>query len=114
MPNAHNGYYDTMLELGYIGLAFLLIFLGTTLHVIGRVAERDLRRAWFLLSVALFIMIYNFLETLWLRAFDLSWVIFVIVAVEAARHWQPSQLKAPAYRSKPVGSVGPRQLRSAR
>ncbi len=27
MPNAHNGYYDTMLELGYVGLAFLLVFL---------------------------------------------------------------------------------------
>jgi hypothetical protein len=27
MPNAHNGYYDTMLEMGYIGYALLLTFI---------------------------------------------------------------------------------------
>jgi len=111
MPNAHNGYYDTMLELGYIGLAFLVIFLVTTLHAIGRVAERDNKRAWLLLSVALFIIIYNFLETLWLRAFDMSWVVFVIVAVEAARYSQPSQLKAAAQRSRLARSVSPGRFR---
>jgi exopolysaccharide production protein ExoQ len=111
MPNAHNGYYDTMLELGYIGLAFLLIFLFTTLHVIGRVAERDYGRAWLLLSIALFIMIYNFLETLWLRAFDMSWVMFVIVAVEAARYWRPPPMQGAAYRSRPARSASPRRLR---
>ena len=112
MPNAHNGYYDTMLELGYVGLVFLIIFLTTTLHVIGRVAQRDQRRAWLLLSIALFVIIYNFLETLWLRAFDVSWVVFVIVAVEAARHWQPTPLEAPVYGPSPARSVGPGGLRS--
>src|SRR6202043_235293 len=34
MPNAHNGYYDAMLELGYVGLALLVTFLVTTVHVI--------------------------------------------------------------------------------
>ena len=95
MPNAHNGYYDTMLELGYVGLALLVIFLVTSLHVIGRVADHDYSRAWLLLSVALFIIIYNSLETLWLRAFDMSWVVFVIVVAEATRYWQPLPLKAP-------------------
>jgi exopolysaccharide production protein ExoQ len=111
MPNAHNGYYDTMLELGYVGLAFLLIFLVASLHVIGRVAEHDYKRAWILLSVALFIIIYNSLETFWLRAFETPWVVFVIVSVEAARYWQPSLLKAPASRSRPARSVGPGRLR---
>jgi O-antigen ligase len=111
MPNAHNGYYDTLLELGYVGLAFLLVFLVANLHVIGRVVERDARRGWFLLSVALFIIIYNGLETLWLRAFDMSWVVFVIIAVEAARHWQPSFPRMPAYRSSPASSVNPGRLR---
>ena len=111
MPNAHNGYYDTMLELGYVGRAFLLIFLVASLHVIGRVAEHDYKRAWILLSVALFIIIYNSLETFWLRAFETPWVVFVIVSVEAARYWQPSLLKAPASRSRPARSVGPGRLR---
>jgi O-antigen ligase len=111
MPNAHNGYYDTLLELGYVGLAFLVVFLVANLHVIGRVAERDAKRGWFLLSVALFIIIYNGLETLWLRAFDMSWVVFVIIAVEAARHWHPSLPRMPAYRSSPARSVNPGRLR---
>src|SRR5262249_24977342 len=45
MPNAHNGYNDTMLELGYVGYALLVVFLIATLHAIGRVADRDPSRA---------------------------------------------------------------------
>ena len=63
MPNAHNGYYDTMLEMGYVGLALLVIFIIATLHAIGRVADRDPARAWLVLSLALFIILYNFLES---------------------------------------------------
>ena len=113
MPNAHNGYYDTMLELGYVGLAFLIIFLITTLHAIGRVAARDYRRAWLLLSIALFVMIYNFFETFWLRAFETPWVIFVIVAVEAARYAQPALLNLSAHRPGPSRSVMRGRLRGA-
>ena len=113
MPNAHNGYYDTILELGYVGLAFLVIFLVATLHAIGRVAERDHRRAWLLLSLALFAMIYNFLETFWLRAFETPWVVFVIVAVEAARYAQPALLNLPARRSGPARPVIRGRVRGA-
>ncbi|MGY3451452.1 O-antigen ligase family protein [Bradyrhizobium sp. USDA 4353] len=106
MPNSHNGYYDTMLELGYVGLALLLAFLATTVHVIGRVMTHDHKRAWILLSVALFVMFYNFLETLWLRAFDVSWVVFVLVAVEAARYWRRSPLTMPSRQSASRRSAG--------
>ena len=68
MPNAHNGYIDTKLEMGYIGLAFLLAFLLATLHAVGRVADRDPTRARLVLSLALFIILYNFFESLWMRA----------------------------------------------
>ncbi len=57
MPNAHNGYYDTMLEMGYVGLAFLLAFILATLHAVGRVADRDPGRALLLLSLALFVIL---------------------------------------------------------
>ncbi|MGC2774787.1 MAG: O-antigen ligase family protein [Bradyrhizobium sp.] len=105
MPNSHNGYYDAILELGYVGLAFLVVFLVATVHVIGRVMDYDYKRAWILLSVALFVMIYNFLETLWLRAFDVSWVVFVLVTVEAARYWRRSQLSMPTYQPAPTRPV---------
>jgi O-antigen ligase len=89
MPNAHNGYYDTMLEMGYVGYALLLAFIITTLHAIGRVAGRDPTRAWLLLSPALYVIVHNGLGSTWMRAFDLMWVVFAIVAVEAARQLQP-------------------------
>ena len=76
MPNAHNGYYDTMLEMGYVGLALLVTFIIATLHAIGRVADRDPARAWLVLSLALFIIFYNFLESLWMRGFEFLWVVF--------------------------------------
>jgi exopolysaccharide production protein ExoQ len=87
MPNAHNGYYDTMLEMGYVGLALLVTFITATLHAIGRVADLDLRRGWLVLSLALFVIIYNFLESEWMRGFDFLWVVFAIAAAEIGRYW---------------------------
>ena len=103
MPNAHNGYYDTQLELGYVGLAFLLVFIVATLHAVGRVADRDLRRAQLLLSLALFFILWNFFESLWMRSFEFLWVTFLIVAAEIGRYWRPFPPRRAAY-----GSTGQR------
>jgi exopolysaccharide production protein ExoQ len=108
MPNAHNGYYDTMLEFGYAGYALLLIFVVATLHAIGRVANRDSARAWLLLSLALYVIIHNGLESTWMRAYDLMWVVFVMVAAEIARQWQLSSLKGMAYGRSPLRTAAVR------
>jgi exopolysaccharide production protein ExoQ len=100
MPNAHNGYLDTMLEMGVVGFAFLIIFLSATLHAIGRVVDRDPARAWLLLSLALFVIFCNLLESLWMRGFEFLWVIFVMAAGEAARYWQPLPPITAGYRPK--------------
>ena len=100
MPNAHNGYYDTMLEMGYVGVVFLVVFIIATLHAIGRVADRNLARARLLLSLALFIIMWNYFESLWMRGFEFLWVVFVIVAAEIGRYWQPFPLR----RSRPRGA----------
>jgi len=87
MPSAHNGYLDTKLELGYVGLSILVIFIFATLHAIGHVAGRDTRRAWLLLSLALFIILTNFVESSWMRGMDILWLTFLFVAAEIARYW---------------------------
>jgi len=107
MPNAHNGYYDTMLETGYIGLALLLGFIIATLHAIGRIADRDPKRAWHLLSMALLIIIWNFLESLWMRGFEFLWVVFLIVAADIARYWRPVPLRTALRRSVSSKPGGP-------
>jgi exopolysaccharide production protein ExoQ len=98
MPNAHNGYYDTTLEMGRIGLAFLYVFIIATLHGIGRVADRDLARARHLLSLVLFFVMWNYFESLWMRGFEFLWVMFLILAAEIARYWRIAPLSAAAYR----------------
>ena len=87
MPNAHNGYVDTKLELGYIGFFLLIIFITATIHAIGRINVHFPRRAWLLLSLALFVIFYNFLESIWMRGYEFLWVLFLIVAADAARYW---------------------------
>jgi exopolysaccharide production protein ExoQ len=110
MPNAHNGYYDTTLELGHIGLTLLLVFLLATLHAIGRVADRDPARARLLLSLALFIICYNYFESLWMRGYEFLWVMFVFVAAEIGRYWQPLPLRRAAVRSGSRKAGGSRPL----
>jgi len=100
MPNAHNGYYDTMLEMGYVGLAFLVVFIIATLHAIGRVADRDPTRAWLVLSLALFMILYNYFESYWMRGFEFLWVVFVIVAAEIGRYSRPLPLTRVGYRPR--------------
>jgi exopolysaccharide production protein ExoQ len=100
MPNAHNGYIDTKLEMGYIGLAFLLAFIIATLHAIGRVADRDPARARLVLSLVLFIILYNFFESLWMRGFEFLWVVFVIVAAEIGRYWRPFPVRSAGYKPR--------------
>ena len=107
MPNAHNGYYDTILELGYVGFVLLLAFLTTTLHRAGQVVDRDARRGWALLSLGLFIMIYNGLESTWMRGFEFMWVVFLIIAAETVRSTQPARVAA---RKGGQLSVGARRL----
>src|ERR1700730_13994550 len=107
MPNAHNGYYATILGMGYAGLAFLLVFIIATLHAIGRVADRDPARAQLVLSLALFIILYNFFESLWMRGFECLWVVFVIVAAEIGRYCRPFPLRRAVFMSRHKGAGSP-------
>jgi O-antigen ligase len=102
MPNAHSGYYDTLLELGYVGFGLLLIFLATTVHAIGRVADRDPKRGWIILSVAFFIIATNGLESSWMRDFEVLWVVFLILTVETARYWQRTSHGSPLRDARPL------------
>jgi hypothetical protein len=82
MPHAHNGYLDTMLETGFVGLVILLLFILATVHGIGRIAGREPRRAWLSLTLALFIIFTNGLETMFFHAYDMLWLVFLVLAAE--------------------------------
>jgi O-antigen ligase len=100
MPHAHNGYLDVRLETGLVGFALFVSFIITTLYAIGRAADRNPVRAWIVLSLALFVILENFLETVWMRGFSVLWVVFVIVAAEAGRYSRPFLPTRAAYGSR--------------
>ena len=109
MPNAHNGFRDVMVELGYAGLAILLCFIFATLHIIGRIASRDLARGWTLLTLALFVISYNFLESLWFRGYEFLWIVFLIVAAETVRDQRRAMAAPDAARQSPHLRHDPRR-----
>jgi O-antigen ligase len=109
MPNAHNGYLDTRIEMGYMGYTLLLIFITAAVHAIRNVANRDPARAWILLSLAVYVIIMNGLESLWMRGFEMLWVVFLIVAAEIARYSWPVLPTPRTFRSRaprPGGPIG--------
>jgi exopolysaccharide production protein ExoQ len=113
MPSAHNGYLDTILDTGHIGLVLFLVFIFATFHAIGRVADRDPTRAWLLLSIALFISLVNFLESGWMRGADALWIMFVVVVAEAGRYWQPFDRRLGAVRRPAIARRRPVLARAA-
>jgi len=114
MPDAHSGYYDATLEMGHIGYYLLLICVIATLHAIGRVAQRDGARAWLMLSVVLYFLSFNYLESLWMRGFEFLWVVFLIIAAEIGRYWQPSLARRRVQVEYRRPSQGARPLQGAR
>ena len=90
MPNSHDGYRDVILETGYVGLTIVLCFIFATVHAIGRIAERQFARGWVLLSLALYVIGYNFLESLWFRGYEFLWVLCLLVAADT-EWFQPRQ-----------------------
>jgi O-antigen ligase len=101
MAHAHNGYLDTMLETGLIGFAVLILFILTTLHALGRVAEREPRRAWLGMTLALFIILTNFIETTFLHSYDVLWLLFLVLAAEPAQRPASTVTKFPAFGTTP-------------
>lgn len=96
MPHAHNGYIDVILQTGLVGLALLTAMLLTGLHLAGRVATYAPGRALFYLSIILFCLAYNLLETMWFRALSLKMILLIAVFVLMAR--EETERHAPAQR----------------
>jgi O-antigen ligase len=85
MPCGHSGYLDTIVDMGYVGLVFLIIFILTTLHALGRVVDRDPTRGWFLLSIVFYVILTNLIETAMMQGYNALWLMFLFVAAETGR-----------------------------
>jgi exopolysaccharide production protein ExoQ len=109
MPSSHSGYLELKLETGRFGYWIFLLFIYSSLHLLERVRRIDPVRAWFYLSIELFAVLSNLLDSSWL-VLTHFWPLFLIVVAESVRYSWPSRVPSPA----PVGAfqaarVGPRQ-----
>jgi exopolysaccharide production protein ExoQ len=115
MPHAHNGYLDITVQLGYVGLACLAMLVATAVLAIERLAKQDAVRGWLLLSMTVFIVFNNHLESSWMHSGDFLWVVFVMICAEIGRFWQVSQSTRAAQGLKPSSRpAGPGIRRTGR
>lgn len=83
--HAHNGYLDTIVHLGLIGLGIVLLMILHGLRHAGRRADREPGAAFAHLSLLIFLLFYNLLEVTWFRSFSItSMALVTIVAATSA------------------------------
>jgi len=92
VPTAHNGWVETWLSVGIVGVAlFGILYLITLLLAIGRLYRGGVENYWVILSTVLFLMI-SLSESTILQQNDLSWVIFVATSAKlfsfAPAYWR--------------------------
>ncbi|PWT80159.1 MAG: hypothetical protein C5B58_12190 [Acidobacteria bacterium] len=109
MPSSHSGYLELKLETGRIGYWIFLVFMFSSLHFIERVRRKDPMRAWCLLSIELFAVLINLVDSHW---FVLTpfWLLYLMVVAESVRYSYLSGAPSPA--PVPVvqaARVGPRR-----
>lgn len=87
---AHNGYIDIVNEMGYVGLALLLIVLGAHLRNIYRMNQRgEGLMAVFHLAILVAALLLNASETNFMRTTHLWWIILTTSIIGAHVHlWQ--------------------------
>jgi O-antigen ligase len=95
MPSSHSGYLELKLETGRIGYWIFLIFIYSSLHLLERVRRIDQVRAWYLLSVQLFAVLINLVDSNWLEL-TTFWLLYLLVVAETVRSSRPSRVPSPA------------------
>jgi exopolysaccharide production protein ExoQ len=109
MPSSHSGFLELKLETGRIGYWIFMVFVYSSLHLLERVRRKDPVRAWLFLSVQLFAVLINLLDSTWLTLSHF-WILYLIVVAETIRFALPFSERAPVPAS-PVEAVrlGPRR-----
>ncbi len=84
-PNqAHNGYIETYLNLGLIGLALLLAMLLSTFRAITATFATDMLLARFRMALLFVVVFYNFTEATF-KAVHLIWTVFCVIALRVPK-----------------------------
>jgi exopolysaccharide production protein ExoQ len=91
-PHAHNGYLDLWLDLGLIGLMMGVILLGKTLLISMRSVLIGSKEALFWALFVLFVVVYNIVESTFLRANNIYWTMLVYSYLMSEHKSDPNKL----------------------
>jgi hypothetical protein len=94
MPSSHSGYLDLKLETGRIGYWIFLVFIYSSLHLLERVRRQNPARAWCYLSIELFAILMNLIDSNWL-VLDPLWILYLFVVADAAKVSLESKVPEP-------------------
>lgn len=95
MPSSHSGYLELRLETGRIGYWIFMVFVFASLHLVEYVRRKDPVRAWGLLSIQLFAVMINLLDSNWL-VLTHFWLLYLILVAESVRYCWPIRASSPA------------------
>lgn len=95
MPSSHSGFLELKLETGRIGYWIFLVFIYASLHLLERVRRIDPVRAWYFLSIELFAVLINLLDSNWL-VLTHFWLLYLIVVAESVRFSLVNTERSPA------------------
>ena len=95
MPSSHSGYLDLKLETGRIGYWIFSVFIYSSLHLLERVRRKESVLAWCLLSIELFALLINVVDTHWI-VLSHFWLLYLIMVAESIRCSLPSGAPSPA------------------
>jgi exopolysaccharide production protein ExoQ len=90
MPSSHSGYLELKLETGRIGYWIFMVVIFSSLHLLERVRRKDPMRAWFFLSVELFAVLNNLVDSSWVTLTQI-WLLYCMVVAESVRYSLPSR-----------------------
>ena len=95
MPSSHSGYLELRLETGRIGYWIFMLFIYSSLHLLEYVRRKDPVRAWGFLSIQLFAVMINLLDSNWL-VLTHFWLLYLIVVSETVHYLWPMRVSSPA------------------
>ena len=88
MPSSHSGYLELRLETGRIGYWIFMVFIYASLHYLEYVRRKDPLRAWCYLSISLFALMINLIDSNWL-VLTHFWLLYLIIVAESIHYsWQ--------------------------
>lgn len=83
IPSTHNGYLETLLGLGWIGLGLALAFIATMAYRLITQARRLEAGLWtFALPILVYFLSLNITESSMFSSSSISWIIVVIAALQ--------------------------------